>query len=263
MKQRIVTGLIGGTGFLYLVWVGGIPYATLIGLIAVIGYFELLKMNNTRIYSVEGFIGFTSVILIIFARNPIIKLLHKLDVTTIILWTVIIYLLISVITKNRVTFEHIGFYLLGILYVGFGFSYMLETRLMNEGLYLTFLILGATWASDSGAYFVGKYFGKNKLWPVISPNKTIEGSIGGVLFAILTSLLINYFIGITDNILFIIWAAFIISVTGQIGDLVESALKRAKNVKDSGSLLPGHGGVLDRFDSLIFAFPILHILYII
>jgi phosphatidate cytidylyltransferase len=102
--------------------------------------------------------------------------------------------------------------------------------------------------------------GKNKLWPEISPNKTIEGAVGGVLFAVIFAWIYHYFTGVLDNYIIVTFMTIFLSVFGQIGDLVESALKRQYQVKDSGTILPGHGGILDRFDSLLFVLPILHFL---
>lgn len=258
MKQRIITGIIGGAGFIFLVWLGSIPYSVLIASLAILGYYEYLKMDGTNIFSIEGFVGFITVLLIISFENDLVISLN-VDLISIILISLIIFLTLIVVKKNKITFDKVGYYLLGVLYIGFGFSYMLTTRLDENGLYLTILVLFATWSSDTGAYFTGKYLGKRKLWPAISPNKTIEGSVGAILFTVLVSLLINSVFNIYDTLLYTIFVGIIISIVGQIGDLVESALKRSKNIKDSGAIIPGHGGVLDRFDSLLFVFLVLQI----
>src|SRR5690606_27483192 len=116
--------------------------------------------------------------------------------------------------------------------------------------------------TDSGAYFIGRALGRKKLWPEISPKKTVEGAIGGIASALVLTVIFQWI-----HPLFAfpkaIAAALIIAVFGQMGDLVESALKRHYGVKDSGNILPGHGGILDRFDSLIFVFPILHVLQLV
>lgn len=262
MKQRIITGIIGGAGFIFLVWLGSIPYTILIATLAILAYYEYLKMDGANIISIEGFVGFITILIIVSFENNLVIFFNG-ELISVILISLIIYLTLIVLKKNKITFDKVGYYLLGILYIGFGFSYMLTTRLDENGLYLTLLVLFATWSSDSGAYFTGKYLGKRKLWPAISPNKTIEGALGAILFSVLASLLINYLFGIYDSLLYSIFVGITISVVGQIGDLVESALKRSKDIKDSGTIIPGHGGVLDRFDSLIFVFPILQILQIL
>mgnify|MGYP005995723545 CR=1 FL=1 len=111
------------------------------------------------------------------------------------------------------------------------------------------------WANDTGAYLVGKQFGKNKLAPKISPNKTIEGLLGGIALAIITGIVSSYFI---DGLSYLnaIFLAILISFSSTIGDLFESVLKRRADVKDSGKLFIGHGGFLDRFDSVLFAAPV-------
>src|SRR5699024_12402158 len=117
------------------------------------------------------------------------------------------------------------------------------------------------WMTDTGAYLAEITFGKRKLWPQISPNKTVEGFVGGILSSVLLAVIFSLF-GLIDNlqIYLLIIYTMILSGGGQLGDLVESALKRHFDVKDSGNLLPGHGGVLDRFDSFIFVLPLMNIL---
>jgi len=119
------------------------------------------------------------------------------------------------------------------------------------------LTLAVPWMADSGAYFVGKFLGKHKLCPSVSPKKTIEGSIGGILTTCLVLYLLNAYCGLLPNYsVFII--GVVISIVGQIGDLIESLIKRFCGVKDSGNILPGHGGILDRFDSIMLAAPFMY-----
>ena len=116
------------------------------------------------------------------------------------------------------------------------------------------------WANDTFAFIVGKSIGKHKLFERVSPKKTIEGFIGGIVFAVMASYLIsNYYIGGAQNIWVVI--ALIVGVFGTIGDLIESKFKRIAGVKDSGTIMPGHGGVLDRLDSIIFVAPIIYLFY--
>jgi phosphatidate cytidylyltransferase len=123
---------------------------------------------------------------------------------------------------------------------------------------LTVFIL--TWTSDTGAFFIGKRFGKNKLSPSISPNKTVEGAIGGIFFsAVAAIILASLFLNI--NTFYAVILGIIISISGQIGDLFESFIKRQIGVKDSGDILPGHGGILDRFDSLMFTGPTFYYIF--
>ncbi len=127
-----------------------------------------------------------------------------------------------------------------------------------EGWKLVFFLLLVVWLGDSGAYYVGKKFGKHKLSPVISPKKTVEGLIGGMLTSILTAIVIHFTFFPKFPLLHAIVAGVILSFAGVVGDLAESMWKRSAAVKDSGTLLPGHGGFLDRFDSILFTAPILY-----
>jgi phosphatidate cytidylyltransferase len=127
-----------------------------------------------------------------------------------------------------------------------------------EGYKLVFFLLLVVWLGDSGAYYVGKQFGKHKLSPRISPKKTIEGLFGGITASIITAIVIHYTFFPKFPLLHAIIAGVILSFAGVIGDLAESMWKRSAAVKDSGTLIPGHGGFLDRFDSILFTAPILY-----
>ena len=115
---------------------------------------------------------------------------------------------------------------------------------------------------DIGAYFVGRLMGKRKLIPAVSPKKTVEGALGGLVFSALTGLGVCAYFNLPFSPLLAFLIALIVGASGQVGDLAESALKRTANVKDSGSLLPGHGGMLDRIDSLLFGVPLAHLLFL-
>jgi phosphatidate cytidylyltransferase len=128
----------------------------------------------------------------------------------------------------------------------------------NPKIIISIFIL--IWTNDTFAYLVGKSFGKHKLFERVSPKKTVEGFVGGIVFAVVASFIIsNYYIGGAQTIW--IFITLIVSVFGTLGDLIESKLKRIAGVKDSGNIMPGHGGVLDRLDSIIFVAPIIYVLY--
>ena len=168
---------------------------------------------------------------------------------------------IMVFTKGKYSFEDLGFPFLSAFYVGMGFQNLLVAQ--QSSLFILFLALFIVWATDSGAYFIGKKIGKTKLIPSVSPNKTVEGSLGGIVSAIVVAVLMVFLYpnkAPDINIFKLIILVAVFSIVGQLGDLVESSLKRHFGVKDSGNILPGHGGILDRFDSLIFVFPIMHLL---
>ena len=134
-------------------------------------------------------------------------------------------------------------------------------RLRNdfpEGSKLIFFLLLVVWMGDTGAYYVGKRFGRHKLSPRISPKKTIEGLMGGMTFSVIVAVTIHFTFFPKFPLFHAVIAGMILSVAGVIGDLAESMWKRSADVKDSGKLIPGHGGFLDRFDSILFTAPILY-----
>jgi phosphatidate cytidylyltransferase len=124
---------------------------------------------------------------------------------------------------------------------------------------LIYFNLLVVWLGDAGAYYVGKRFGKHKLSPRISPKKTVEGLVGGIAMSVITALVIHFTFFPQMHLIHAIVAGVILSITGVIGDLAESMWKRSAAVKDSGTLIPGHGGFLDRFDSILFTAPILYV----
>ena len=181
------------------------------------------------------------------------------DKSNILYAFVFILLAYTVIVKNKFSFEDVGFSIVSVLYVGIGFYYLFQTRELGI-TYLLYVLL-VIWLTDSGAYFIGGKLGRRKLWPAISPNKTVGGFLGGILSAVLVAIIFLLFTNIDIPPLSLILMTIIISIVGQLGDLVESALKRHFNVKDSGNIFPGHGGILDRCDSWIFVLPLFYFFY--
>jgi phosphatidate cytidylyltransferase len=176
-----------------------------------------------------------------------------------IIWlTVFVLFAFTVFSKNKLTIDHVAQLVLGVLYVGYGFHYMLSTRLMDHGLFYSFLLFACIWLTDSGAYFVGSRLGKHLLWPVISPKKSIEGAIGGIVLSIVTAVIFAVCQPELLSYPRAVIIGLVIAVVGQLGDLIQSAYKRVKGIKDTGALLPGHGGVLDRVDSWLIVFPIVY-----
>ncbi|MEC1520859.1 phosphatidate cytidylyltransferase [Neobacillus niacini] len=261
MKQRIITGVVAAALFLPIVFYGGLPFVLLTYFLATVGLFELLKMKKLSIFSVHGLLTvlFLWVILYPEQYSDIVDSFYYTK-TELGIAFILLLLAYTVITKNRFTFEDVGFSILSAIYVGIGFYFFIETR--DAGLVYIFYSLFMIWATDSGAYFVGKATGRTKLWPEISPNKTVEGSLGGVVCALIVAVLFSLLTDINANLLSLLVITAVLSIFGQIGDLVQSAFKRHFGVKDSGNILPGHGGILDRFDSLLFVLPLLHFFHL-
>lgn len=148
--------------------------------------------------------------------------------------------------------------------LGFGMVYapllmapIVWLRDRPDGLALIFFLLAVTWAGDTGAYFAGRFLGKTKLFPRVSPKKTVEGLLGGVALSMVGGALVKVIGGLAFGWVEVLLLSVVLDLAGVVGDLVESMLKRAWDVKDSGWIMPGHGGLLDRIDSLLFSAPLL------
>ena len=130
------------------------------------------------------------------------------------------------------------------------------------GQYAYILIFIGAWATDTGAYFVGVLFGKHKLIPAVSPKKTVEGALGGILGCVfgfvVYGLILNFFFDVKVNYLPLVLLAILVAIVSQIGDLIASYLKRESGIKDFGTIFPGHGGIMDRFDSIIAVAPVIY-----
>lgn len=259
MKTRIITGLWAGAVFITVIALGGNAFVSLMGILALIGLSEFTLMRQHKL------LAFPFLVTALLVSFPFLLLLLETQVVTdelpfsIEQWLVlglVLLLFWTVVTKNRFTYEDASFYFVSAVYLVVGFSSFALVRLSEDGLSKVLLILFMIWATDSGAYFTGKAFGKAKLWPSISPNKTIEGAIGGIVSAIVLGVIFVWIDPILPMIEVVI-LAIVVAVVGQLGDLVQSAYKRQYGVKDSGHLLPGHGGILDRFDSMIAVFTVI------
>ncbi|APB76386.1 MULTISPECIES: phosphatidate cytidylyltransferase [Paenibacillus] len=262
MRQRLITGILAGIFFLAMVLWGGLAYHLLILAMALIGFNEFARMTQVSPFGGTAILGYVSILAFVFPYEPF-GLHSPLPIASMLWLVMIAFMIITVGTKNKIPIQMVAILFLGTVYIGFGFSYIAESRHMEHGLLWTFLLLACIWASDAGAYFVGKMAGKTKLWPAISPNKTVEGSIGGIVLALVIALV---FAGLSGGLL--PWGKAIgiglsCAVVGQLGDLVQSAYKRVYGIKDSGNLLPGHGGILDRCDSWIVVFPFVHMLMLL
>jgi len=146
----------------------------------------------------------------------------------------------------------------GILYISLTLGHLLLTRAQEGGQFLIFFVVLVTWASDTGAYYVGRTLGRHRLAPMVSPNKTVEGLIGGLVLAVLLALVARAWFLPSFTVVDCLATGVLLSLAGSLGDLAESVLKRSAGVKDSGTILPGHGGMLDRLDSLLFTAPVFY-----
>ncbi len=258
MQQRLITAIIALIILVPVIIYGELPFVIFTYILATIGLFELMRMYAKNKVILYICIALPFMWIIMLQGNSNFLGLEKLDMYTIFVVFIIVLLTLSVLTKNTFSFDQASFVFFGTLYISIAFSLLLSTRIagLNYFLFILFIV----WATDSGAYFVGKSLGKRKLWPAISPNKTVGGAIGGIVFALIVGFMFHLIHPFNYTTGYIILISFIISIVGQIGDLVASAIKRHYDIKDFGKIFPGHGGVLDRIDSLLFVFIVLHLI---
>ena len=202
--------------------------------------------------------GLTPFILASVLQLGYIRFEEDFIILTAILFFPFIFLafIYELIAGSDTPFLNVAVIVLAMVYIGAPFALLDFVAFNGEMFYANtvFGLLVMTWANDTGAYLIGSRFGKHKLFPRISPNKTWEGSVGGVVVVLLIALVLGYFFQELRTVDWLVLAA-LVAVFGSVGDLIESMLKRSVGVKDSGNLMPGHGGLLDRFDAFIFLLP--------
>ena len=255
MKTRIISGLIGFSILLLIVILGGNILNVAILTISLIAVHEFHK----AIRNIENINPVRSLNYLFTVGLFLTNYSSRISVDFIIFLYVIAMLVSSVLSKKH-TVKDAAVTLLGGLYIPFFFYHM---YLLNGSIYIWIVFLSA-FATDTFAYFSGVFFGKRKLCPNISPKKTIEGSIGGIIGCLITVTLFSLYFKL-DNILGLAILSIVLSIMSQMGDLTASNIKRTAEIKDYGDLMPGHGGILDRFDSILFTTPIVYyfITYII
>ncbi|MGT2829825.1 phosphatidate cytidylyltransferase [Streptococcus hillyeri] len=259
MKERVIFGALALVIFAPFLWFGGVPFQLFVGLLAMIGVSEIVKMKGYEIFSFEGLLAMLGTFVLAVPMDHYLTFL-PVD-ASLSAYTLFVFFILAgtVLNFGKYSFDDALFPIASSFYVGIGFQNLISARI--AGLDKVLLALFIVWATDIGAYMFGRTYGKHKLLPTVSPNKTIEGSLGGVLSAVVVAvifMLVKPTVYVPQNFLIMMILVAVFSVFAQLGDLVESALKRYFGVKDSGKLIPGHGGILDRFDSMIFVFPIMH-----
>lgn len=276
MKQRIVTACIGLVVFFtILFWYNTIVFDIAICIVSIIAVHELLlatKCTKNIPLTINAMV--MSIVPFLFTKFPEgnYKEIYSNLIPILCFVFIAIMFLIFLRYHETLEFKNIATAFYISLVVPFTLTTLIYIRNnynMYQALYFTLLIFACSWGADSGAYFAGRFFGKRKLAPKISPNKTIEGVYGGVLSAILfvsivTAVYYFYMQSIGQVVSINYWGLLIISVVGSLvgvlGDLCASTIKRQCNIKDFGSIMPGHGGILDRFDSVLFVAPFMFVI---
>ena len=262
MKQRVISGAVLVVILAITLYFGGIVTCGLMALVSLVGNMELLRVYGVN-KKTPGIVCYLATVLYHIAIY--------LDRMDIIVPMMVVYLLVMlavyVLTFPTYSDKQIMAAFMDFFYVSVMLSFVYLIRNMEHGLVLVLLIFVSSWINDTCAYFVGRALGKHKMAPVLSPKKSIEGLIGGIVgagvFGAVFGILFDKYVD-TMN-----YAPLLFAVVGAvgalpavIGDLAASAIKRNNDIKDYGKLIPGHGGILDRFDSIIFTAPIIYYLLV-
>lgn len=266
LNRRVGSAVIGILLLVFILNTGGLLFLAAVLLLAAIGlneFYELAAVKGVRPDKILGIVS--GLFLLVMGYLDFKGLIIDSDLYLGIILILYILLLSNLFKENHQTDSPIldtAVTLLGIIYIGGLFLYLIliynfSSGGVNIGKRLIWLPILATWITDTAAYFTGLNFGRHKLAPNISPNKTIEGAVGGLIGSVLLLSLAGLwppfnFLDLKNRIIL----GILVGIAAQLGDLVESAFKRDAQIKDSGNLIPGHGGVLDRFDSLLFVLPV-------
>ncbi len=257
LKKRVLTGAIAIPALYVLIGYGPGPTLFILVLIAVaLGlheFYSLVLPENKRHEKAIGIIlGMVLASLIYLGDTSL--LYASLGFS-------IIFLSITYMLKSRnfaLALSKMAITLFGILYIGLLLSYVTLIDTTAAGKQWVFFLVSTVWAADIGGFFMGSLVGRHKLYPKVSPNKTIEGLAGGVVGAITAALLSRQLFFSDLTVSDSVFLGFFLTLCGQMGDLTESMIKRSVSVKDSSGLIPGHGGILDRLDSFLFSAPFLY-----
>jgi phosphatidate cytidylyltransferase len=261
LKHRVVTAAVGLPIIVLAIWFGDPwPWFTiLIAAAALAGTYEFYRIANFDRREPLLYLGLLWTLALVVSphyTNPDL-------LPAVITATMLVFLICLLLRPSREkAFRDWAWTITGALYVGWMLSYWLRLRGLDYGRDWVYLAMLTTFANDTSAYFVGRARGKHRLAPAISPAKTWEGAIAGLASAILAAMVVAVILGLISSFTFKYWQiillGFLVSLFAQLGDLVESLLKRNMGVKEAGNLLPGHGGILDRFDSLIFVGAVIY-----
>lgn len=277
MKTRIITGVVGALGVIGWLFSMYTPvFSVFIAVVAAIGVFEL-----TKAFEVKNPV-FRGLCIAISAALPFwFEYKEKLSIPMfpVVTLVVVASLITMVLDFEKLKFEQVACSLTSAVFVPSALSCIILYRdlylafpdkyIKTDGIFFILFGFFCCWLSDTFAFFAGKFFGKHKLSPVISPKKTVEGAIGGVIGTALLNVILFFvfrkFFDLSQGITLpaVIIFSVCLSVVSIFGDLAASTIKRHHGIKDFGNLLPGHGGVMDRFDSSCFVFPVLYSLILV
>jgi len=249
LRHRILTTVIGIPLLIVIIWFGTPWFTILMAVMAVIGSWEFYRLARQSNLQPITYFGMAWVLFLVISPHCPYPLTTPFLITSAIVIS-LIWLLFR--PHREQAFTNWAWTIAGILYIGWMISYWVELRSLTAGRELVLLAMLTTFVNDTSAFLVGRTWGKHALDTSLSAGKTWEGTIGGLLASILAAIILSLIFPIPFSYWQVAVLGFIISLFAQLGDLVESLLKRNTGAKDAGKLIPGHGGVLDRLDSLIF-----------
>lgn len=257
LKIRILSAILGIPLILFVLYFRGLYLYFFVLAISLVGLFEYYKaMLNAGLHT-SKILGYISVILYyIMFLLPI-----TFDRPGLLIAISIMILFTYEIVTQKHSIPEISINILGIAYIPFLFSHLLMIENLKYGNIILWLPFLTAWFTDTFAYFVGIYMGRVKLCPKVSPKKTVEGAVGGIAGSIALCTLSGYIInnlGIDIKIIHFVITGFLCGIASEIGDLAASYIKRYTGIKDYGNVIPGHGGILDRFDSILFTAPVIY-----
>lgn len=263
MAVRLITSAVGLVVFFAAFFANDLIFSLAVAAVSVIMVYEMVNVvkpgNEITAVSVVFAV-------LMFAAEIAVPSLRESGLLICLICMIFVYLILSVIKFNKTDFHKIYSSMFATLYITLFMSFIILLR--DIGRYAVIPVFLFSWVTDSGAYFAGRFFGKHKLAPELSPKKTVEGAIGGIAATVIGTVIyiviLKYCfnIEISNNLLFII-AAAVGAVLSEVGDLVASVVKRMCVVKDFGWIFPGHGGMLDRFDSVVFIAPYVYLIFIL
>ncbi|MBQ9279800.1 MAG: phosphatidate cytidylyltransferase [Clostridia bacterium] len=263
MLKRIASAAIGIILLILVFFWGNLVMiniaVTAVALLALWEFYHAFKQKEIRPYEMLGYVVTLSILAIGFIPNALIK------VFLFVIMPIILFIMFcsSVLTNMKRNVVDIAVTILGLIYVSFFFSFIAFICHIEHGLYYIWYVFGGAWMTDTFAFFIGSKFGKHK-FTQISAKKSIEGCIAGVVGCAIFYAAYTFYlnsIGLEINLILMTFIGIIVSIISQIGDLAASSIKRYCGVKDFGNIMPGHGGALDRFDSVIMIAPFIYMLF--
>lgn len=259
-KTRLLSGIVLVIAALVLIITGGNLLLVSTLLISYIGMFELYRIFHIE-KELPGMVGYLAAT--VYYCN--LKFGFLPDLMIFVLGLLILLMFVYVFTYPKYKTEQLLAAFFGVFYVAVMLSYVYQTRMLSMGAYIVWLIFLCSWGCDTCAYCVGVLIGKHKMSPKLSPKKSVEGAVGGVvgaaLLTILYGMVFKNAMGVGNTEVYIMAAISAVgALVSMVGDLTASAIKRNYDIKDYGKLIPGHGGILDRFDSVIFTAPMIYFL---